>query len=99
MNDFKQKWKDFAIWVVEYYGYENLQISNCTITCRFYFGTNHRHDLDNYAIKFLLDGLVDSGVITDDSMNVVNPLLYEGYIDKKNPRMEVLIIERKKDME
>lgn len=58
---------------------------------------NSRRDADNvaFAKKFILDGLVDAGVLIDDSRKYV-----VGFIDvfpepdKNNPRVIVEIIER-----
>lgn len=50
-------------------------------------------DLDNIfsAKKFILDGLVEAGVIPDDSQKYVRALRDEVYIDKDHPRVEVEI--------
>jgi hypothetical protein len=91
MNDLKQKWKDFTIWVVKKYGYENLHISKAIITYNFYFGNKRRHDNDNYVCKFTNDGLVDSGIVVDDDYLHLNPLIKHSDYDKEHPRMEILI--------
>lgn len=57
----------------------------------YYFKTRHRRDPDNYSGKFLLDGLVKSGVIEDDSFSNIM-LVLEGKHDKKFPRTEIKII-------
>lgn len=45
-------------------------------TFEFYFPDKRRRDLDNYgfAAKFCLDGLVNAGVLKDDSYNEVAEL-------------------------
>jgi len=91
MNDFKQKWKDFAVWVVDYYGYTNLQIDKCSITYKFYFPTKRKQDVDNRTPKFLNDGLVASGMLVEDDYTHVNPIILWGGYDKENSRMEVII--------
>lgn len=91
MNDFKQKWKDFSIWVVKYYGYENLKIDKCTITYKFYYGTKHRQDNDNRTPKFVNDGFVEAGLLIDDDYDHLNPIILWGGYDKLNSRMEVVI--------
>lgn len=91
MNDMKQKWKDFTIWVINYYGYKNLNINKCRMTYKFYYGNKRRRDNDNVTPKFTNDGLVESNVILDDDYKIVNPLIIEGCYDKENPRMEIII--------
>lgn len=91
MNDLKQKWKEFTVWVVKYYGYENLNIQHAKVTYKFYFKTKHRQDCDNRSPKFVFDGLTEANVIEDDDFKHVNPLLIYGEYDKKHPRMEIII--------
>lgn len=55
------------------------------VTLTYYFKTRHRRDPDNYSGKFLLDGLVEAGVIEDDSFNNID-LIIVGKYDKENPR-------------
>lgn len=91
MNDFKQKWRDFSIWVVEQHGCSNLNIDKCTITYKFYFPTRRKQDADNRSPKFLNDGLVESGLLVEDDYTHLNPItIWCGY-DKEYPRMEVII--------
>ena len=74
MNDLKQQWKEFGEWVVTYYGYNNLDIDDCSITIEHTFKTKRRRDPDNYIPKFFLDALVSAGMIIDDSLNVIRQL-------------------------
>lgn len=91
MNAMKQSWKEYTMWLVKKYGYEGLNIEKCEITVKTYMPTKRRADTDNTTPKFVLDSLVESGVIVDDSYTCLNPLhLWLGY-DKDNPRMEVII--------
>lgn len=51
-----------------------------------------RRDLDNQATS-ILDGLVKSGIIQDDSINIVKKITIElAGFDKKDPRAEITII-------
>jgi len=91
MNGLKQRWKDFIKWLVKDQGYSNLHIEKCEISQTIYYYTNRRHDLDNSVPKFILDGLVESGMIVDDDSKHITKLeLMCGY-DKDNPRTELLI--------
>lgn len=86
MNGLKQKWKDFICWFVEDQGYSNLRIKKCEIAQKIYYETNRRHDLDNGVPKFILDGLVQSGMIEDDDSEHISKLTLECDNDHDNPR-------------
>lgn len=91
--------------VWEYREQKELWKNLCVLYCRprpkappefahvnltFYFDNRRRHDADNYQ-KFLLDGLVAAGVITDDDFNHIQVTCKGGY-DKEKPRVEIEII-------
>lgn len=59
-----------------------------------WFEPNKRRDLDNIAFgkKFILDGLVKSGVLSDDGQKNIRGLSDYFSVDKENPRIEVEII-------
>lgn len=65
---------------------------NSHITITYYFPTRARHDADNFAGKFLLDGLTKSGVIVDDDLKHITTTI-RGEYDKENPRTEIEIVE------
>lgn len=56
----------------------------------YYFKDKRRRDPDNYSGKFILDGLVRSGIIKDDSFDCIDLQLI-GRVDKGNPRTEIFI--------
>lgn len=91
MNATKQKWKDFIKWFVEEQGYSNLHIDKCEISQRVYYPNKRRHDTDNSVPKFILDGLVESGMITDDDSEHVTKLILECFTDHEYPRTELKI--------
>lgn len=91
MNALKQKWKDFIVWFVEDKGYTNLRIDRCEITQTVYYPNNRRHDIDNTTPKFILDGLVQSGIIVDDDSLHIEKLTLMCKIDKSHPRTELSI--------
>lgn len=86
MNALKQKWKDFIKWLVEYYGYSELHIDKCEVSQTVYYKSARRHDIDNSVPKFILDGLVDSGMIADDDYKHITKLTLECGVDIDNPR-------------
>lgn len=59
-----------------------------------WFEQNQRRDIDNIAagVKFVLDGLVDAGVLPNDNRRYVRQLVHEfPEPDPKFPRIEVQI--------
>ena len=92
MNGLKQKWKDFICWFVEEQGYSNLRIKRCEISQKIYYETNRRHDLDNGVPKFILDGLVQSGMIDDDDSGHITKITLECATDHDNPRTVIRIV-------
>lgn len=90
---YQKEKKQWAKMIIEAVGDNkpDKPIERSIVTLRYYFRTRHRRDPDNYSGKFLLDGLVEAGVIEDDSFNHVD-LRIEGGYDKDNPRT-ILIIE------
>jgi hypothetical protein len=54
---------------------------------------NKKKDKDNisFAKKFILDGLVQAGVLPNDGWNDIEGFKDEFYIDKQDPRIEVEI--------
>lgn len=91
MNSLKQRWKDFICWLVNNQGYANLHIEKCEISQKVYYPTNRRHDIDNSVPKFILDGLVESGMIVDDDCRHTTKLTMSCGVDKENPRTEIYI--------
>lgn len=91
MNALKQKWKDFIKWFVNEQGYSNLRIEKCEIDQVVYYPNNRRHDADNSVPKFILDGLVESGMIVDDDSNHVTKLTLSCKTDTMHPRTELRI--------
>lgn len=56
---------------------------------------NRRKDPDNiaFAVKFILDGLVNAGALDNDGWDQVKRISHEFKVDSKNPRVEVLFLE------
>lgn len=59
---------------------------------------NKRKDKDNISVgqKFILDGLVQAGVIKNDGWKQIGDIKHRFKIDKSNPRVEVRIKEVEK---
>lgn len=60
-----------------------------------WYEPNRRRDIDNvsFAKKFILDSLVNKGVLINDSQRYVSQCVDNVFIDKLNPRVEIEIIE------
>lgn len=91
MNSLKQKWKNFVVWFIDKQGYSNLRIEKCDLEFFTYYPNNRRHDTDNSAPKFIIDGLVESGFIVDDDSTHITSLMLRCGTDKDNPRTEIII--------
>lgn len=91
MNALKQRWKDFIRLFVDEQGYSNLRIEKCEVRQIIYYPTNRGHDTDNSTPKFILDGLVESGMIIDDDAEHITKLPLECSVDKGCPRTELYI--------
>lgn len=86
----KQKWE----WLVRASVRKkpNKAIQKAIVKIIYYFPDKRRRDPDNYSGKFILDGLVKSKILKDDSFDNID-LILKGKHDKKNPRTEVIIKE------
>ena len=70
----------------------NRKLTSVEILVQIYFADQRRRDFDNYmAFKGILDGLKKARVIIDDNYKVVKRLSYEFYVDKENPRTEIIL--------
>lgn len=69
-------------------------IEKAVVTLTFHFKTRQRHDPDNYAggSKPILDGLVKSGIILDDSFDCIDLCVKQGEPDK-NGRTDICVEE------
>ena len=61
----------------------------------FFFPRNNGQDLMNFSqmCKPITDGIVDSGIITDDNHTVLRPVILDfgGYVGKEHARVEITI--------
>ena len=69
------------------------RIEKAEVKMVYYFRDNRRRDPDNYAPKFLLDGLRKSGIIAEDNSRVLRLPQPVFEVDGKDPRTEVWITE------
>lgn len=89
----KRVWTDAVIWACKAAKdrpEKPWEHANVVIT--YYFPTRSRHDADNYAGKYLLDGLTRAGVIVDDDLKHITTTIRGGY-DRERPRTEIEVSE------
>ena len=63
-----------------------------------WYEPDHRRDPDNIMAgqKFILDGLVAAGTIPNDSQKHIKGIVHRFRVDRKDPRVEVEIIDTEK---
>ena len=87
----KKEWTDKVIWLAK--GQRPKQpYDKANVEIMYYFPNRNRHDPDNYAGKFLLDGLTKAGIIADDSFAHITLAVGGGY-DKDNARTVITVRE------
>jgi hypothetical protein len=93
-NSVKQKYKEFSIWLANYFKIANLNLDKVEIVFKFYFPDHRRRDFDNLMLtpKFIDDGFVEAKVLKDDSGDILKIRFENFEYDKNNPRVEMLII-------
>lgn len=92
MNALKQRWKDFISWMVSESGCQGRKIAECEVRQKIYYPSGRRHDVDNTVPKFILDGLVEGGLIEDDDSRHIKKLTLECGVDRSSPRTEIEIM-------
>ena len=73
--------------------FKNLQITDYPVAVDIviYYGTKHRHDLDN-ALGSIMDTLVDAEVIKDDDIEHISQItIQHSGLDKLKPRCEIFL--------
>lgn len=88
-NKEKKRWTEMIGWLCK--GKKPFK-GAVSVRIDWYFPDKRRRDYDNYAPKFLLDGLVVAGLIEDDSTKIIQKLDdHNFHLDRENPRTEVII--------
>lgn len=85
----KKAWKEMVALLCRKH---KATLDRAEVRITYYFPTRHRRDPDNYSGKFILDGIVEAGIIKDDSFDCIKLVLVGAY-DKSDPRTEVEITE------
>lgn len=89
----KREWTDAVVWAIKAARVRLPQpFEHALVTITYYFPTAGRHDADNYAGKYLLDGLTKGGLIVDDDLKHITTTIC-GEVDRNNPRTEIVVQE------
>lgn len=88
----KERWTEAVAWAARAAHTPPTPFQMARVTITYFFPTRARHDADNYAGKYLLDGLTIAGVIVDDDLKHISTTI-RGEYDKDNPRTEIEVEE------
>jgi len=90
-RDEKKRWTDAVMWVASAQRPKE-PYRRADVKILYYFPTRGRRDPDNYAGKFLLDGLTHAGIIVDDDFAHIR-LGVAGAVDREEPRTVITVEE------
>ena len=90
----KERTEEVA-WLAKKAGLPKYERAHLVIT---WYEPNSRRDPDNVMAgqKFILDGLVQAGVLPGDSQKYIAGIVHRFRVDKRRPRVEVEIIDTTK---
>ncbi|QDR80215.1 hypothetical protein [Sporomusa termitida] len=72
LRQFKKQW-ELEVWATAVKAkVNNKQLAKAVIRITYFFTDSRRRDKDNYAPKFILDGLVKAGVLQDDNADAID---------------------------
>ena len=93
-NKMKREQEEIVIWSARSSKLEKVMTYPIRLKIHWY-EPNAKRDIDNvaFAVKFILDGLVKSGYIENDSQKYVKSIEHIVDIDRERPRVEVEIKE------
>ena len=92
----RKEYKGMISWLIyeQILKYTGDPYEKATVTFDIYFKTKRRRDTQNYVGGGLiswLDCLVDNKIIIDDCYDVIGQPIVNFYVDKTNPRTEIII--------
>lgn len=87
----KNEWT-MKVWAMSFPQRPKVPYEKALVKITYYFPTAARHDADNYAGKFLLDGLTKAKIIVDDDLKHIATVI-RGEVDRKNPRTVIEVTE------
>ena len=80
----KQHWSELVLW--HCLPKPEQPIERAIVTLTYHFADKRRRDPDNYAGKMILDGLVQAGILRDDSFGHIELRLKQGEPDRRNQK-------------
>jgi len=86
-----KEWKETVALSALEQGLRNGIHGRASVTLEYHFRNKNRRDPDNYAGKFLLDGLTAAGLIEDDDFVHVDLHLRKGATDPLTPHVVIYI--------
>lgn len=91
-NKLKRKNQNIVILGIRKYRVKPIHDYPISLSITWY-EPNNRRDIDNvtFAVKFILDALVQEGILVDDSRKYVRSINHKVLTDKNDPRIEVEI--------
>jgi len=92
----KKEYTEEVAWLAKQARLPKFEKAYLVIT---WYEPDHRRDPDNIMAgqKFILDGLVQAGVLPNDSQKYVRGIVHRFKVDRKNPRVEVEIVDVEKN--
>jgi len=90
----KREYTDLVAWCAKSARLPRFDRVDLVIT---WYEPNQKRDKDNIMAgqKFILDGLVQAGVLSNDGWKQIGKVTHDFKIDRNNPRVEVELIEIK----
>lgn len=88
MTNDARNWKAGAATLAQIHMRGKKPLKTCELTYNFYFPDKRRRDVANLE-KLLTDALVGI-VLVDDNWCCLSKLTMAGFLDKENPRVEIL---------
>lgn len=90
----KREYTDLVAWCAKSARLPRFERVDLIIT---WYEPNMKRDKDNIMAgqKFILDGLVQAGVLSNDGWKQIGKVIHDFKIDRQNPRVEVELIEIK----
>ncbi len=72
---------------------ESIPWNKVLVEAAFFYGTERRRDQDNamFSLKPMYDGIVDSGLVADDTSEHMTREIPYLFIDRNFPRVEISI--------
>jgi len=91
----KKEYTEEVAWLAKHARLPKFEKARLVIT---WFEPDRRRDPDNIMAgqKFILDGLVAAGAIPNDSQKYIQGIVHRFRVDKRNPRVEVEIVDIEK---